>query len=486
MVERILLFGRTGSGYTERILEALTSFFEESEVFLYVFGVPDPSFDELAHTHCSEVLYDYDLDHDLPAEPDIGYLRSFERRYADPNLWRCLVADRKLTKDGVMRLYHDDNSPYTHRELLRHLEARARPLEAAFETNPFDFVYGQQIMRLGGMLAYTLARATDTPFFRAGTTRIADRFTVHEDVRERSPQVEAAFEAALEDPDGFPISRARDHVEAVRDGGSLYTVPTPSVDDEGGEPNRPLRNAVGSAGRVLLDPASLFSTDYYYETSRAKRLFYRAARRLRRAYTTIVTDFDEFDPEQEYAYFPLQVQPELSLMVWARYHTHFPTVVRNVAQSLPTGMELYVNEHPNMWGSRPPSFYDELRKLPNVRVLPLEVDTGRVIERAELTACVTTSVGLDALCRGVPVVALGNPGYSVLDSVHTPGSLEDLPRSIQRALNEGVDPEELVAYIAANLRVGIPRDRHDFPTQVCRHIDRSLNFPPADAWRVEQ
>lgn len=479
MVTELFLFGRPGGSPDEQLLDAFESIFEEPQIVLYVLGEPSEDYPRMIdRPSITEIIYDRELDQKRPSKPDISYLRSFESRLSDSNLWRAIVADRRLSKNGVALFFHHDSSPYSHTELLSHLEPRARVLENTFTEHDFDLVYGQQIMYVGGMLAYLLATTRSIPFFRIATTRISDRYTAQESTEERSPQIDAAFEAACQDPTQFSIEAAREYVKSVRDGGPLYTTPSRG---RSGKAKLTTKNVV----KFVSNPTKYLRTGYYYNTSGVQLATARWKKQARKWLLSAKDTFDEFDSSKEFVYFPLQVQPELALMIRARYLNDFPAVIRNVAQSLPIGMELFMNEHPNMLGVRETSFYERLKRLSNVRIIGPSVSTSEIIRNASVTVCINSTAGFESLFHDTPVVTLSEPSYAVMENVRQAPTWGDLTSCIRTAIEEGVDQDELICYVAANLDVGISHNQpqETYYEKICKQMRRSIESPPEDAWK---
>jgi len=111
--------------------------------------------------------------------------------------------------------------------------------------------------------------------------------------------------------------------------------------------------------------------------------------------------------------------------------------------------------------------------LPNVRVISRSVDSGRIIDGAAALVTISSTAGLEALIRGVPVLTLGRPGYRRLDTVHEIDDYDELPQAILRATRTGVDTAEVRAYVATALAYGVPRGHPEFPRKMCEQIDES-------------
>lgn len=116
--------------------------------------------------------------------------------------------------------------------------------------------------------------------------------------------------------------------------------------------------------------------------------------------------------DDRYVYFPLHVQPESSTMTLAPFYLNQVAIIENLAKSVPAGVQVYVKEHPNMLGKRPISYYEQFRKIANVKLIPTHTDNFEVIKNAELIFTVTGTAGLEGLFLKKPVITLGSTSYN--------------------------------------------------------------------------
>jgi len=316
------------------------------------------------------------------------------------------------------------------------------------------------------MLAAILASSRSVPFYRMGPARIKNRFILLESVFERSPQVHRAFKTAIENPDAYPISEAASYINKVQNGMPMYNTQPPA--EYSASTDSLLRRVIRNIPTMVFPNKD----DYYFRSSVRERFIARVRTKIRMFLRT-TGHFEEFDRSKEYIYFPLQVQPEQSLMIWDRYHTDLPAVIKNIAQSVPFGTELYIKEHPNMVGIRSPAYYTKLRKLPNVRVLQPQLDSTKIIQHALTTVCLTSTVGLQSVLNSIPCITLAKPGYAIMDAVRVASGYSDLPELIATYGGTDVDQSEVEAYVAACIDAGIKRSNPDFATGVCELIEKA-------------
>ena len=163
-----------------------------------------------------------------------------------------------------------------------------------------------------------------------------------------------------------------------------------------------------------------------------------------------IADFYDALPSSElFAFFPLQYEPEISLLVQAPFITSQIEAVRLAARSLPVGWKLYVKEHPQMVGYRPRAFYRALKKIPNVRVVDPSVKSFGLTASSGLVIVISSTAGFEACLLKKPVVTLGNHFYNDLSFVKHCERPSDMARLVQEQVNSfAYDEEELVHYIA--------------------------------------
>ena len=162
-----------------------------------------------------------------------------------------------------------------------------------------------------------------------------------------------------------------------------------------------------------------------------------------------------------FAFYPLHYQPEASTLVHGSYFDDQLEVVRNLARSMPAGWDLVVKEHFYMAGHRRLSFYRELRRIPNVRLIALSVPTNRLIQDAAVVAVVTSTCGLEAGLIGRPVVMFGDYPWDYAPTVHKVGALADLPALIRSAARADLGPDhpDVLAF-AASWDLALPKGRY--------------------------
>jgi capsular polysaccharide biosynthesis protein len=122
-------------------------------------------------------------------------------------------------------------------------------------------------------------------------------------------------------------------------------------------------------------------------------------------------------PDSPFVIFFMHYQPERSSLPEGLFHVQQWTALRMLSMALPGGWSLLVREHPTTWlqpldiSVRTIDLYDQVAQLPNTKVCSMDLDTFEIIDRCEVVATLTGSVGFQAILRNRPVIAFGLPAY---------------------------------------------------------------------------
>lgn len=164
----------------------------------------------------------------------------------------------------------------------------------------------------------------------------------------------------------------------------------------------------------------------------------RMTRRMRKMYDEVSI---EADFGQKYIYFPLHYQPECTSNPQGGglyYEQAIP--IRILAESLPNDFYIYVKEHPTQfYGARTKEFYEELLKIPKVRLVKRATDTYELIENCVAVASLTGTAGWEGVFAGKPFIMFG---YWITQ--HMPGvfhvrTKDECKKAIQRILIQDFD-----------------------------------------------
>jgi len=174
-------------------------------------------------------------------------------------------------------------------------------------------------------------------------------------------------------------------------------------------------------------------------------LFHRSTRKSFLDKNTITS----FSKNQPYAYFPLHMEPERSILKKSQFYVDQISIIKNIAQSLPVEMVLIVKEHPSMQfvGWRDLKFYKEILELPKVILLHPSVSSSTIIQNASFIATIAGTTALEAAFYKKPSIVFSDIDCSLLSSIYKINNLEELPNFVEKCLVTKVDLKELNYFV---------------------------------------
>ena len=140
--------------------------------------------------------------------------------------------------------------------------------------------------------------------------------------------------------------------------------------------------------------------------------------------------------DKKFVYFPLQLEPERTILIPAAFYANQVEVIINIARSLPIEYTLYVKEHPmqKIVNWRNISDYKKILELPNVKFIHQSFSNQEIIKNCSLVMTVTGTSGLEAAFYNKPSIVFGDVVFDVLPSVYKVKNLKELPQIIKTAL----------------------------------------------------
>ncbi len=156
--------------------------------------------------------------------------------------------------------------------------------------------------------------------------------------------------------------------------------------------------------------------------------------------------------EQRFVYFPLHVTDDYKILRLRPHCVDQESIITQVANALPPGVELVIKEHPMSIGRNPVSMLRRLAKLPNIRLVEPHTSSLGLIRRSAGVATISSTVGLEALLYDKPVLTLGRPfyaGYGVTLDISDFGQIRD---RVPELLEFTPDREQTRRFLHAAMR----------------------------------
>ncbi|MEK7655918.1 MAG: hypothetical protein AAB386_04555 [Patescibacteria group bacterium] len=408
---------------------------------------------------------------------DPAYLSWLEKEYGIPNLWPFLTVDRVLISSQLVREYPHDRPMYSHENLLRILQAHARALESLLERERPDFFFGSVLGGVGSYLLYSMCKRKGIKTLILHPTPLTGntlRYLLSEKYEEYT-SVDSLYKSFLGSLHNSPsIDNAQNYLKNFRHlPTTYYKKASPSAQSVTRKKQLKFLHPLNAWRSLSVFARNILN--YYSNTDRfdyscispwsyLKDLVKRKTRNI-----IGLTDlYDQFDPTVDFAFFPLQLEPEISSLLHAPFWTNQINLAKQIARSLPIHYKLVVKEHPQMVEYRTRSFYRELKKIPNLVLVNPIISSFQITPKAKIIFTLTGSVGWEGALLGKPIISFGHWFYNILPHVTHCTNIEALPSLVNELLSNPLGTDvELITYIAAlleeTIEINIPHLWEDEP-----------------------
>ena len=161
---------------------------------------------------------------------------------------------------------------------------------------------------------------------------------------------------------------------------------------------------------------------------------------------------------KKFVYFSLHFQPERSTVPEGGVFENQLLALDILSKSIPKDWLIYVKEHPRQFESNDPrrihyrnkEFYDKMLRNKNVRLIKIDEDSGKLIQKAIFTVTITGSAGWQSLIKNKPCLVFGNPWYSGCQSCFIADSIDKCKETINFILQKNLKEVEtdVLKYLA--------------------------------------
>ncbi len=397
---------------------------------------------------------------------DWAFLKQLEKDYGIPYLWPHIEVDRIIRHGQHVRQYPHDTPKYSHEEMLQILQRTAKAVLKFLDEEKPDVLIFSIVCSLSSYLLYSIAKKRNIPIQIITLTRIGTKHSITDDYKTLS-DVDEFFEKIKNRGMDFPKEReeAEKFLQRFRKSPFPYTL--------GESPNTRAINRKRQFSFLL--PRNfwrsiqwLFVSTYQYlagaergdySTITPWHFFIDKIRQKVRVFIGFDDLYDTLTLDQNFVFYPLQLEPENSTALFAPFYTDQLWLARQIAKSLPIDYVLCVKEHPTMYGKRSRRYYKELKKIPNVRLLSPTVVSYDLIARAKLIITISSSVGWEALLFKKPVITFGDVPYNKLSMARKCIAPEFLAETIKEHLATFIHNErELTDYLTAVFKASVDVD----------------------------
>lgn len=344
-----------------------------------------------------------------------------------------------------------------------------------------DLVISEPPAGLFHQVVYYFCRKNNIPYLGLGSSKFSDRIDIY-DEDFTSSKYEKTFTILKQN--GFEAGEekfAKDFTENFVTHKSLPSyMGLAKINTSQTDIIRHLFKRTGEAGPSLLKylKGRKQFKDFDYESEAILKSAPRAAWKTEKRKFRIFFQkniFKKLNNDKDFFLFPLHFQPEASTSVYATYYCDQLNTIKNISLTLPLPCKLYLKEHPVAVGTRPKSFYEKLKEIPNVVLISPDESAEKLIRNSLGVITLTSTMGMEAALLGKPVYVLGSVFYSYHPLCRIVRSFEDLKEKIKRDLAdkpnigdlEDINNRFIVSYYRNTtkgdiLSVGEKNDENDY------------------------
>lgn len=365
-------------------------------------------------------------------KPDLKYLEQFEEKYGI-NLWMLAYNERLFFNFNFYYKFKRD-------EILLILEQECKLFEMILDELKPDFLIMQQTNLHHNHLFHELCKSKGIKILMLSTSRFGYRSIISTD-SERIDDIFKIESSKLNQGTWEDLQNYLQRFDSFKNSTQWK--------------ERFLMSRfkhIKSAFTYLFTSNSNVNTHYtYYGRTKinvlTKQIFYLLIEKYR-AYFIDKFLSKNLNSDRPFIYFPLHEEPEAILLLSSPFYTNQLELIKQIAQSLPIGYDLFVKEHfiMNSRGWRKTSFYKEIINLPNVRLIHPTVTPKEILEKCSLVITIAGTSGLEAALHKKPCIIFSDTLYDKLPSVTRVRNIEDLPNVIKNSLKIEVNPSDIIEY----------------------------------------
>lgn len=386
---------------------------------------------------------------------DWQFLNELEKECGLPNLWPFIFVDRVVMHNLLVREYPYDKSPYRRDEMIKIFQVKAKAIINFLEKEKPDVIYFPVLGSIGNTLLYHLAKRKKIKTLLGIETRIGRGCVLTEDYRNFSYAENLFDRLTANNQNSKKIDEAKKYLASWRETGSPYLCRSPYEQDK----NFRLQPLKWLTPKNLIRSFSWFNKLFYsylkgrqndYGDVRPLGALIDKSRRKLRSLVGFNYLYDEVDSMEEFAFYPLHLEPEAATMLMAPFWTDQINLIAQIAKSLPLRFKLYVKEHPAMVGYRTHAYYKRLKKIPNLKLIDPGFSSFDLAQKTKLVITITGTVGWEAILSKKPVITFGYVNYNKLSMVKKCEKIEQLPYLVKEQLeNFQYNEKELLNFIGA-------------------------------------
>jgi hypothetical protein len=392
-----------------------------------------------------------------------GSLERIEDHYGLP-FWHYVTQNRFLILKRANFLF-SLGTPYSREALLRHVQLRFEMTERFLDSVKPDLILysGVDVGPSSALILERVAKVRGIPILVPLSAKIGSYHTLVDTVFSKANHIEKRFRELQAGAVSKQQEQSREIIAKFRAGKVILPyIQNVKVDEFERSISPPkmlakLRKVV----KKRIELGGIFHRKYDdpFNLSQLEYEIFRLGIEYRNFRLKFGHYFQNPVEGEKNIFFPLHLEPELALLLYAPYQIHQTATVQYVAQSLPWDSCLYVKEHPQSVGKKSLGFYRRLATTPNVRSIYPHLSSRSLIAQAQGVITITGTAGMEAMLMGKPAITLGDVFYTFVEGlVERATSLETLPNLVKWFDTFKADEQLLQTFVAAILDESVEVD----------------------------
>jgi len=412
------------------------AYYLQSQLNANFFGVidinskPKRFFQEQTLVKFQKTWFYHDHIKKIQREPDLQYLRSFEKSY-NINLWKLAINERFF-------YLHNRFYKFTKHEILSILEQEIKLFESILDEVSPDYFLTYDPVFHHQKLLLDMCRIKGVKVLLVCSTGIDNKFIITENA--------ATFDLDKNSRNNPPSDIKITSNNTKNDYDLIFQRHLQNRNFSTFDKFTALKDYLADSDKKLIN-----SNFMYYGRTKLKvikdALYFEIKQRRNYHFLKKHSSLSP-DLKTRFIYFPMNIVEELNLLHYAPYYTNQIEVIRHIAKSIPINYVLYVKEHilAGLRGWNNIDYYKQILDIPNVVLINPHFDNNLLLKNAELIATIRGTASLKAIRYGKPAIVFGEQPIQIMPSIFSVGAPDSLPKLIRLALKHKTDSTDYEKY----------------------------------------
>lgn len=360
---------------------------------------------------------------------DLGYLKNLEKEFNNTFLINSIFADRRLMYSENVKFIQDYKLKNDHDFLLSYLYNACKQIENQLNSFNPKMILAFNFVNTISYLYYLFSRARNIKYYQLKLTRIENFVSFHDNPLTFPSELEKKYNENLKN-NLSQISREEEEIlynfinksrdkQLSYEGSILLEKNSNKKNfDKINETNSKYISCIDLAKKNNLDKLKEFfflkKNEEGYPSSLKFFIYNKIIKSLKKKKNNqFFSKLNDIDNKFQYAFFPLNTEPEVALLVYGKNFKNQIETIRNISTSLPINFKLIVKEHPNAIGFRSSNYYKKILDIPNVVLVGANEKASEIIKLSKIVFVTYGTIGLETIIKKKPLINFSKYPYGL-------------------------------------------------------------------------